>query len=383
MALFESYERRIDKINEVLNSYGIASLEEAEKITKDAGLDVYNQIKGIQPICFENACWAYITGAAIAIKKGCTRAADAAAAIGEGLQAFCIPGSVADQRKVGLGHGNLGKMLLEEETDCFAFLAGHESFAAAEGAIGIAEKANKVRKKPLRVILNGLGKDAAKIISRINGFTYVQTDYDYYTGELKEVSRTAYSDGLRSKVNCYGANDVREGVAIMWKEGVDVSITGNSTNPTRFQHPVAGTYKKECIEQGKKYFSVASGGGTGPVSYTHLYGRTQSAFSEDGLAVGAGLEDLGKGLRSQVGTMYGTLKKGPRYLEMAEGYVTGIALDKDNQIIGYKFVNLGKMTDFIKKGDDANTAYEKACGQYGRVADAVKIIDPRTDEEVK
>ena len=263
MALFESYERRIDKINEVLNSYGIASLEEAEKITKDAGLDVYNQIKGIQPICFENACWAYITGAAIAIKKGCTRAADAAAAIGEGLQAFCIPGSVADQRKVGLGHGNLGKMLLEETTDCFCFLAGHESFAAAEGAIGIAEKANKVRQKPLRVILNGLGKDAAKIISRINGFTYVQTDYDYYTGELKEVQRIAYSDGLRSKVNCYGANDVREGVAIMWKEGVDVSITGNSTNPTRFQHPVAGTYKKECVEAGRKYFSVASGGGTG------------------------------------------------------------------------------------------------------------------------
>ena len=263
MALFESYERRIDKINEVLNSYGIASLEEAEKITKDAGLDVYNQIKGIQPICFENACWAYITGAAIAIKKGCTRAADAAAAIGEGLQAFCIPGSVADQRKVGLGHGNLGKMLLEETTDCFCFLAGHESFAAAEGAIGIAEKANKVRQKPRRVILNGLGKDAAKIISRINGFTYVQTDYDYYTGELKEVQRIAYSDGLRSKVNCYGANDVREGVAIMWKEGVDVSITGNSTNPTRFQHPVAGTYKKECVEAGKKYFSVASGGGTG------------------------------------------------------------------------------------------------------------------------
>ena len=263
MALFESYERRIDKINEVLNSYGIASLEEAEKITKDAGLDVYNQIKGIQPICFENSCWAYITGAAIAIKKGCTRAADAAAAIGEGLQAFCIPGSVADQRKVGLGHGNLGKMLLEETTDCFCFLAGHESFAAAEGAIGIAEKANKVRQKPLRVILNGLGKDAAKIISRINGFTYVQTDYDYYTGELKEVQRIAYSDGLRSKVNCYGANDVREGVAIMWKEGVDVSITGNSTNPTRFQHPVAGTYKKECVEAGKKYFSVASGGGTG------------------------------------------------------------------------------------------------------------------------
>ena len=263
MALFESYERRIDKINEVLNSYGIASLEEAEKITKDAGLDVYNQVKAIQPICFENACWAYITGAAIAIKKNVDTAAEAAAAIGEGLQAFCIPGSVADQRKVGLGHGNLGKMLLEEDTDCFAFLAGNESFAAAEGAIGIAEKANKVRKKPLRVILNGLGKDAAKIISRINGFTYVQTEYDYYTGELKEVQRIAYSDGLRSKVNCYGANDVREGVAIMHKEGVDVSITGNSTNPTRFQHPVAGTYKKECIEQGKKYFSVASGGGTG------------------------------------------------------------------------------------------------------------------------
>ena len=289
MALFESYERRIDKINEVLNSYGIASLEEAEKITKDAGLDVYNQIKGIQPICFENACWAYITGAAIAIKKDCRNAADAAAAIGEGLQAFCIPGSVADQRKVGLGHGNLGKMLLEESTDCFCFLAGHESFAAAEGAIGIAEKANKVRKKPLRVILNGLGKDAAKIISRINGFTYVQTEYDYFTGELKEVQRIAYSDGLRSKVNCYGANDVREGVAIMWKEGVDVSITGNSTNPTRFQHPVAGTYKKECVDAGKKYFSVASGGGTrrtlhpdnmaaGPASYgmTDTMGRMHS-----------------------------------------------------------------------------------------------------------
>ena len=263
MALFESYDRRIDKINEVLAGYGIASIEEAQKITKDAGLDVYNQIKSIQPICFENACWAYTVGAAIAIKKGCKTAAEAAAAIGEGLQSFCIPGSVADQRKVGLGHGNLGKMLLEEDTDCFCFLAGHESFAAAEGAIGIAEKANKVRKKPLRVILNGLGKDAAKIISRINGFTYVQTEYDYYTGELKEVQRISYSDGLRSKVNCYGANDVREGVAIMWKEGVDVSITGNSTNPTRFQHPVAGTYKKECVEKGKKYFSVASGGGTG------------------------------------------------------------------------------------------------------------------------
>ena len=263
MALFESYERRIENINAVLNSYGIASIEEAEKITKDAGLDVYAQVKAIQPICFENACWAYTVGAAIAIKKNCRTAAEAAAAIGEGLQSFCIPGSVADQRKVGLGHGNLGKMLLEEDTDCFAFLAGHESFAAAEGAIGIAEKANKVRKKPLRVILNGLGKDAAKIISRINGFTYVETEYDYYTGDLKEVQRIAYSDGLRSKVNCYGANDVREGVAIMWKEGVDVSITGNSTNPTRFQHPVAGTYKKERIEAGKKYFSVASGGGTG------------------------------------------------------------------------------------------------------------------------
>ena len=263
MALFESYERRIENINAVLNSYGIASIEEAEKITKDAGLDVYAQVKAIQPICFENACWAYTVGAAIAIKKNCRTAAEAAAAIGEGLQSFCIPGSVADQRKVGLGHGNLGKMLLEEDTDCFAFLAGHESFAAAEGAIGIAEKANKVRKKPLRVILNGLGKDAAKIISRINGFTYVQTEYAYYTGDLKEVQRIAYSDGLRSKVNCYGANDVREGVAIMWKEGVDVSITGNSTNPTRFQHPVAGTYKKERIEAGKKYFSVASGGGTG------------------------------------------------------------------------------------------------------------------------
>ena len=251
MALFESYERRIDKINSVLNSYGIASLEEAEKITKDAGLDVYNQVKGIQPICFENACWAYIVGAAIAIKKGCKRAADAAAAIGEGLQAFCIPGSVADTRKVGLGHGNLGKMLLEEETECFCFLAGHESFAAAEGAIGIAEKANKVRQKPLRVILNGLG------------FTFVETEYDPYTNTVKEVYRKSYSEGLRAKVNCYGANDVCEGVAIMHKEGVDVSITGNSTNPTRFQHPVAGTYKKECIEQGKKYFSVASGGGTG------------------------------------------------------------------------------------------------------------------------
>ena len=263
MALFESYERREKQILAVLKEYGINSIEEAAEVTKAAGLDVYAQVESVQPICFENAKWAYTVGAAIAIKKGCKRAADAAAAIGEGLQAFCIPGSVADRRKVGLGHGNLGKMLLEEETECFAFLAGHESFAAAEGAIGIAEKANKVRKKPLRVILNGLGKDAAQIISRINGFTYVETEMDYYTGEVKEVFRKSYSDGLRAKVNCYGANDVTEGVAIMHKEGVDVSITGNSTNPTRFQHPVAGTYKKECIEQGKKYFSVASGGGTG------------------------------------------------------------------------------------------------------------------------
>ena len=266
MALFESYERREKQILAVLKEYGIDSIEGAAEVTKAAGLDVYKMVEGIQPICFENAKWAYTVGAAIAIKKGCRRAADAAAAIGEGLQAFCIPGSVADQRKVGLGHGNLGKMLLEEDTKCFAFLAGHESFAAAEGAIGIAEKANKVRKEPLRVILNGLGRDAAQIIARVNGFTYVETEMDYYTGEVKEVFRKCYSkdaNSPRAKVNCYGANDVTEGVAIMWKEGVDVSITGNSTNPTRFQHPVAGTYKKECIEKGKKYFSVASGGGTG------------------------------------------------------------------------------------------------------------------------
>ena len=266
MALSESYERREKQILAVLKEYGIDSIEGAAEVTKAAGLDVYKMVEGIQPICFENAKWAYTVGAAIAIKKGCRRAADAAAAIGEGLQAFCIPGSVADQRKVGLGHGNLGKMLLEEDTKCFAFLAGHESFAAAEGAIGIAEKANKVRKEPLRVILNGLGKDAAQIIARVNGFTYVETEMDYYTGEVKEVFRKCYSkdaNSPRAKVNCYGANDVTEGVAIMWKEGVDVSITGNSTNPTRFQHPVAGTYKKECIEKGKKYFSVASGGGTG------------------------------------------------------------------------------------------------------------------------
>ncbi|MBE6817655.1 MAG: GGGtGRT protein [Ruminococcaceae bacterium] len=263
MALFESYERREKQILAVLAKYNINSIEECRDICKDAGFDPYTIVEGIQPICFENAKWAYTVGCAIAVKKGASRAADAAAAIGEGLQAFCIPGSVADQRKVGLGHGNLGKMLLEEETECFAFLAGHESFAAAEGAIGIAEKANKVRQKPLRVILNGLGKDAAQIIARINGFTYVETKMNYYTGEVEEVFRKAYSTGLRVKVNCYGANDVSEGVAIMKKEGVDVSITGNSTNPTRFQHPVAGTYKKVCVEEGKKYFSVASGGGTG------------------------------------------------------------------------------------------------------------------------
>ena len=266
MAKFESYERREKQILSKLAEYGIGSIDEAEQITKDAGLDVYHMVENIQPICFENAKWAYTVGAAIAIKKNCRKASEAAAAIGEGLQSFCIPGSVADRRKVGLGHGNLGKMLLEEDTECFAFLAGHESFAAAEGAIGIAEKANKVRQKPLRVILNGLGKDAAQIISRINGFTHVETEYDYFTGELKEVSRKCYSKdpkNPRALVNCYGANDVQEGVAIMWKENVDVSITGNSTNPTRFQHPVAGTYKKERTDAGKKYFSVASGGGTG------------------------------------------------------------------------------------------------------------------------
>ena len=263
MALFESYERRIDKINGVLEQYGIGSVEECREMCKAMGFDPYEIVKGIQPICFENACWAYTVGAAIAMKKGVKTAAEAATAIGEGLQAFCIDGSVADDRKVGLGHGNLGAMLLSEESQCFCFLAGHESFAAAEGAIGIVRNANKARKTPLRVILNGLGKDAAQIISRINGFTYVQTQFDYYTGELKIVREVAYSDGERAAVRCYGADDVREGVAIMHHEGVDVSITGNSTNPTRFQHPVAGTYKKECIEQGKKYFSVASGGGTG------------------------------------------------------------------------------------------------------------------------
>lgn len=263
MAKFEGYERRIDTITKAMQGFGIASLEDAKKICDDKGIDVAAIVKGIQPICFENAYWAYTLGAAIAIKKGCSKAADAAKAIGEGLQAFCIPGSVADNRKVGLGHGNLASMLLTEDTKCFAFLAGHESFAAAEGAIGLAKSANKVRKEPLRVILNGLGKDAALVISRINGFTYVETDYDYFTGELKVVNETAYSKGERAKVRCYGANDVQEGVAVMRAEGVDISITGNSTNPTRFQHPVAGTYKKECIENGRKYFSVASGGGTG------------------------------------------------------------------------------------------------------------------------
>ena len=263
MALFESYERRIDKINGVLAQYGISSVEECREICKAKGFDPYEIVKGIQPICFENACWAYTVGAAIALKKNVKTAAEAAEAIGIGLQAFCIDGSVAEDRKVGLGHGNLGAMLLRDETKCFAFLAGHESFAAAEGAIGIARSANKARKEPLRVILNGLGKDAAQIISRINGFTYVQTKFDYDTGELKIVKEYKYSDGERAAVRCFGADDVREGVAIMHHEGVDVSITGNSTNPTRFQHPVAGTYKKECIEQGKKYFSVASGGGTG------------------------------------------------------------------------------------------------------------------------
>ena len=263
MALFEGYERREAKILGVLKEYGINSIEECRDIALSKGVDCEKIVRGTQPICFDNAVWAYTVGAAIAIKKGCKKAADAAAAIGIGLQSFCVPGSVAETRNVGLGHGNLGAMLLREETDCFCFLAGHESFAAAEGAIGIARTANKARKTPLRVILNGLGKDAAQIISRINGFTYVETEMDYYTGEVKEVFRKSYSNGLRAKVNCYGANDVTEGVAIMHKEGVDVSITGNSTNPTRFQHPVAGTYKKECIEQGKKYFSVASGGGTG------------------------------------------------------------------------------------------------------------------------
>ena len=278
MALFESYERRIDKINAALNANGIKDIEEAKALCEGIGINPYKSCEETQPICFENAKWAYVVGAAIAIKKGCKNAAEAAEAIGIGLQSFCIPGSVAEDRKVGIGHGNLAARLLREETKCFAFLAGHESFAAAEGAIKIAAKADKVRKEPLRVILNGLGKDAAQIISRINGFTYVETEFDFYTSELKVVKEIAYSKGLRSKVRCFGANDVREGVAIMHYEGVDVSITGNSTNPTRFQHPVAGTYKKECMEQGKKYFSVASGGGTGRTLHPDNMGAGPASY---------------------------------------------------------------------------------------------------------
>ena len=278
MATFEGYERREAKILSVLKEYGINSIDECKTICEEKGIDPYTIVQETQPICFENAKWAYTVGCAIAIKMGCTKAADAAAAIGIGLQAFCIPGSVAENRKVGLGHGNLGKMLLSEETECFAFLAGHESFAAAEGAIKIALNANKVRTKPLRVILNGLGKDAAQIIARINGFTYVKTQFDYFTGELKVVETIPYSDGPRAAVNCYGADDVREGVAIMWHENVDISITGNSTNPTRFQHPVAGTYKKERLEAGKKYFSVASGGGTGRTLHPDNMGAGPASY---------------------------------------------------------------------------------------------------------
>jgi hypothetical protein len=278
MITFESYERRIDKINKALVDNGISSLEEAKQICDDAGIDPQQIVKSIQPIAFENAGWAYVAGSAIAIKKGITTAAEAAEAIGIGLQSFCIPGSVAEDRKVGLGHGNLGAMLLRNETKCFAFLAGHESFAAAEGAIGIAKNANKARTEPLRVILNGLGKDAAQIISRINGFTYVQTQFDYAAGTVSVVREIAYSKGDRAQVRCFGADDVREGVAIMHMEGVDVSITGNSTNPTRFQHPVAGTYKKECIEQGKKYFSVASGGGTGRTLHPDNVGAGPASY---------------------------------------------------------------------------------------------------------
>ena len=278
MALFEGYQRRIDQINEVLASYQIKDLDEAKAICESKNLDIFEIVKGVQPICFENACWAYVVGAAIAIKKNLTQAAEIAATLGEGLQAFCIPGSVADDRKVGLGHGNLASMLLWEDTKCFAFLAGHESFAAAEGAIGLAKSANRVRKDPLRVILNGLGKDAAQIIARINGFTHVQTKFDYATGKISVVKEKAYSEGDRAKVKCYGADDVREGVAINHLEGVDVSITGNSTNPTRFQHPVAGTYKKECVAMGKKYFSVASGGGTGRTLHPDNMGAGPASY---------------------------------------------------------------------------------------------------------
>ena len=281
MATFESQNRRMPKIEACLKANGLESLDACNEMLLAKGIDCDKIIRGIQPICFDNAVWAYTLGTAIAVKRGLKSAADCAAAIGEGLEAFTIPGSVAEQRKVGLGHGNLGAMLLHEDTHCFAFLAGHESFAAAAGAIGIARTANKVRKEPLRVILNGLGKDAAQIIARVNGFTYVETEMDYYTGEVKEVFRKCYSkdaNSPRAKVNCYGANDVTEGVAIMWKEGVDVSITGNSTNPTRFQHPVAGTYKKECIEKGKKYFSVASGGGTGRTLHPDNMGAGPASY---------------------------------------------------------------------------------------------------------
>jgi len=278
MALFEGYERRMPQILPVLEQIGMDKIEAADELCKSRGVDVAKIVKGVQPICFENACWAYTLGAAIAIKKDQKRAADIAKSLGEGLQAFCIPGSVADDRKVGIGHGNLASMLLLEQTQCFAFLAGHESFAAAEGAIGLAQSANRARKQPLRVILNGLGKDAAHIISRINGFTHVQTKFDYSTGKLAVVWEKAYSKGDRGKVRCYGADDVREGVAIMHAEGVDVSITGNSTNPTRFQHPVAGTYKKECIEQGKRYFSVASGGGTGRTLHPDNMGAGPASY---------------------------------------------------------------------------------------------------------
>ena len=278
MAQFESYERRIDKVNNTLSQYGIATIDEAKEVCDGIGINPYDIVKAVQPIAFENAGWAYTAGAAIAIKSAVKNAAEAAEAIGIGLQSFCIPGSVADDRKVGLGHGNLGAMLLRDETKCFAFLAGHESFAAAEGAIGIVNNANRARKEPLRVILNGLGKDAAQIISRINGFTYVETAFDYGSGDVKVVAEQAYSSGERAQVRCYGANDVREGVAIMHLEGVDVSITGNSTNPTRFQHPVAGTYKKECMEQGKQYFSVASGGGTGRTLHPDNMGAGPASY---------------------------------------------------------------------------------------------------------
>lgn len=278
MALFEGYERRIDKVDKVLAEYGIKDLDEARQICSDGGVDVYAIVKEVQPICFENACWAYIAGAAIALKKGQTEAAEIASTLGIGLQSFCIPGSVAEDRKVGIGHGNLAAMLLIEETRCFAFLAGHESFAAAEGAIGIANSANRVRTEPLRVILNGLGKDAAYIIARINGFTYVKTQFNYADGTLGVVEERPFSTGGRAEVRCFGADDVREGVAINHMEGVDVSITGNSTNPTRFQHPVAGTYKKECNEQGKKYFSVASGGGTGRTLHPDNMGAGPASY---------------------------------------------------------------------------------------------------------